>query len=383
MKTKLLTFLLFLLISNAAQSQTNTTDYVSGVLGATFLTMNGTDMYVLGSENIYRIDTTINNPTPTTIYTVPNDFYLVNFTLNGNLFYIALENYIQSTDTFLGGKIISLDLNNLSSPAQDIYTTGEYISSITNNGSTIYITAETLLNPPSFEPFITHLDKIDASIPNPTAQVIVNNVTNTSVVKGNIIDNNIIYLSSIDDQKILTIDVSQNNPSVNTLVSSRFSRGLFKSGNDLYMSNGSLITKIDLTNPTVGSTDIAVNSTYQDTNNGSLFFANFRDVILVGNKIYATLQNQGRVVQAIDMTLSTNDFNNQLSNVFVYNKKNELYINGLNNQNHNIEIYTISGQKIVSKSISPTNNTIDINSLSTGIYILKIDNQFIQKIIKN
>ena len=249
MKTKLLTLLLFVFISNTIESQTSTTDYVAGVIDATLLTIDGTDMYVLGSENIYKIDTTISNPTPTVIYTVESDFFLVSFTINDGLLYVALENYIQATDTFLGGKIIAIDLNNLSNPAQDIYSTGEYISSITNDGSTIYITAETLVNPPNFEPFITHLDKIDASISNPTAQLIVNDVTDTSVVIGNIFDNNIIYLSSTDDNEILTIDVSQSSPTVNVLASSTFSRGLFKSGNELYVSSGNLINKFDVTNP--------------------------------------------------------------------------------------------------------------------------------------
>ncbi|WP_047547652.1 T9SS type A sorting domain-containing protein [Psychroserpens sp. Hel_I_66] len=382
MKTKLLTLMLFVFISNIIYSQTSTTDYVSGVADATFLTMNGTNMYVLGSENIYRIDTTLNDPTPTVIYTVENDFFLVNFTINNNLIYVALENYIQATDTFVGGKIISIDLNNLSNPAQDIYTTGEYISSITNNGSTLYITAETMLNPPEFEPFSTHLDEIDASIPNPTAQLIVNNVTNTSVVRGNIFDNNIIYLSSTDDNEILTIDVSQSSPDVNVLASSTFSRGLFKSGNELYLANGSLINKIDVTNPSAGPTSVAINTTYEDTNDGNLFFANFRDVVLVGNMIYATLQNQGKIVQAIDTTLSLNDFSNQLSSVFTYNNKDNIYINGLDNQIHNIKIYNLTGSEILTKSVTSNKNSIEIKQLSNGMYILNIDNKETFKFIK-
>ena len=381
MKTNLLTFFLFIIISNSIESQTDTTDYVSGIVDANFLTMNGTNMYVLGSENIYSIDTTLSNPTPTIIYTVPNDFFLVNFTINGNLIYIALENYIQATDTFLGGKIISLDLNNVSNPTQDIYTTGEYISSITNNGSTIYITAETLLNAPSFEPFITHLDEIDANISNPTAQVIANNVTNTSVVTSITFDNDIVYISSSDDEEILKIDVNQSSPTVDVLTNSTFSRGIFKSGNELYMTYGSLIRKIDVTNPSAGSTSVAVNTTYQDTNpnDGSLFYANFRDVVLVGNKVYATLANQGKVVEAIDMTLSTNEFN--LTNINIYNNENNIYVNGLNNVK-DINIFSISGQLLVNKKLSSNNNSIDISTLASGIYLLNIGNEKTFKFVK-
>ncbi len=375
MKTKLLATLFFVFISNTIKSQTSATDYVSGVTDATYLTMKGTDMYVLGSTNIYKIDTTVSSPTPTVIYSAQSNFFLINFTINGNLLYVALENYIAATDTFVGSKIISIDLNNLLNPAQDIYSTAEFISSITNNGSTIYITSETPTNPPNYEPFTTHLDEIDASNPNPTAQVIVNNVTNTSVLRDAIFDNNIIYLSSTDDNEILTIYVSQSTPTVNTLASSEFSRGLFKSGNELYISNGSLINKLDVTNPTAGSTSVAVNNTYQDTNNGTPFFANFRDVVLVGNTVYMTLQNQGKILKAIDMTLSEEDFTNLLLSITIYNDENKLSVNGLESQNHSIKIYSLTGSKILCKNINSNENSIDISKLSKGIYLLNVDDK--------
>lgn len=384
MKTKLLSLLLFVLLSSTIKSQTSTTDYVAGVVDATYLTMNGTDMYVLGSTNIYKIDTTVSNPTPTIIYTTQSDFFLVNFTTNGSLLYVVLENYIVATDTFVGGKIISLDLNNLSNPTQDIYTTGEYISSITNNGTTVYITAETPTNPPNFEPFTTHLDEIDASSPNPTAQVIVNNVTNTSVIRGSVFDNNTIYFSSSDDEQILTIDVSQSNPTVGILLNnSAFSRGIFKSNNELYISNGNSINKLDVTNPSAGLTVIAVNDTYQDTNDGNTFFANFRDVALVGNTVYATLQNQGRVVQAIDMTLSTNNIE-VINDFSIYPNPTK----GLIEIQSSIAVKNVSIYNSTGRLIRQFNTSrIDISNLETGLYLVEIktikDEIITKKLIKN
>jgi hypothetical protein len=381
MKTKLLTLLLFVCFAHTIQSQTNTSDYVSGVTDANFLAMSGTTMYVLGSENIYSINTALNNPTPTTIYTVPVNFYLVNFTINGNIMYIALENYIIATETFNGGKIISLDLNNLSNPAEDIYTTGEYISSITNNGSTLYITAETLVNPPSFEPFITHLDEINASLPSPTAEVVVNNVTESSVIRGMTFSNNIVYLASSDDNEILMIDVNQSTPTVDVLNNSTYSRGIFISGNELYLTYGSLISKIDVINPSAGPTYVAVNSTYQDINpnDGSQYYANFRDVVIVNNKIYATLANQGRVVQATDLTISTNEFH--VDNIKIYNNKNKVSVTGLKNEKET-RIFNISGQLLITKKLSSNNNSIDISTLSSGIYLLNMDNGKTFKFVK-
>jgi len=382
MKTKLLTLLLFIFIANSAKSQTEIVDYVSGLTDPTYVVMSGTDMYVLGSLNLYSIDTTINNPTPTILYTVPNDFFLVNFTINGNLIYIALENYIQSTDTFLGGRIVSLDLNNIAQPTVDIYSTPEYISSLTNNGSTIYLAAETLTNPPNFEPFSSHLDMIDASISNPTAQTIVSNLNDTSVIRGMLFDNNQVYMSSSDDNSIFIIDVTQiNQPVITEIDNLNFNRGIFKSGNELYMANGSLTNKIDLTNPSGGLTAVAINTTYQDTNNGNSFNANFRDVVLVGNTMYMTLLNQGKVVQAADMTLSTNEFDSDLMNVRFYNNANNMYVTGLNNIK-NAKIFSLTGQILMSKKLSSNNNSIDISHLSSGIYLLNIDNKKTFKFIK-
>ncbi|WP_026976419.1 T9SS type A sorting domain-containing protein [Flavobacterium tegetincola] len=384
MKIKLLSLFFVLLLSNTIYSQTNTTDYASGLTDATYLKMNGTDMYVLGSQNIYKIDTAASNPTPTVIYTVPSGFSLVHFTINANLLYVALENYIAATETFLGGKIIAVDVNNLSNPAQDIYTTSEYISSVTNVGATLYITAETLLNPPSFEPFMTHLDVIDASVASPTAQTLVTNVTNTSVIGGSVYDNAIVYLSSQDDDEILSINVSQAVPTVTTFQTFSFSRGLFKLNNELYMSNGSLIKKIDVTNPSAGSNSVAVNAAYQDTNpnDGSLFFANFRDVVVVGNTIYATLKNQGKVVQAVDTTLDTKDFNNQLSEISLYNNQNQVSVNGLTDESYNVRIYSLTGAEMIEQNISPDENSIDISQLSNGMYLLTIDDQQTYKFAK-
>ncbi|TYA59009.1 T9SS type A sorting domain-containing protein [Formosa maritima] len=381
MKTRLLTLLLFIFIANNVNSQTNTSDYVSGLTDPTYLSMNGTDMYVLGSVNLYRIDTTINNPIPTIIYTVPENFYLVNFTINGNLIYIALENYVEATDLFLGGRIESIDLNNLAQPAEFIYSTNEYISSLTNNGSTIYFTAETLVSPPDFEPFISHLDSIDASISDPEPETIISGLSDTSVIRGMLFDNNLVYLSSSDDNDILSIDVSQPNPIANTVVSGSFARGIFKSGNQLYMANGSLITKIDVTNPSAGSTAVAINSTYQDINNGNPFFANFRDVVLVGNMVYATLLNQGKVVKAIDNTLAISEYNSDLDAISFYNNKNTIHVTGLKN-NIDVKIFSLTGQNILSEKLSINNNSMDISNLSNGVYLLNIDNKKTFKFVK-
>ncbi|MGJ8594077.1 MAG: T9SS type A sorting domain-containing protein [Aquaticitalea sp.] len=383
MKTKLLSLLLIIVTAYSATSQTEIEDYASGMVEPNYLAMSGTDMYVLGATDIYRIDTTSNTPTPVSIYTVPADYYLVNFTINGNLIYIALENYIEASDTFLGGRIVSFDLNNPAQPTVELFSTPEYISSLTNDGSTIYFASETLVNPPSFEPFITHLDMIDASLPNPTAQTIVNDLNDTSVIAGMFYDDNEVFMSSSDDNSIFAIDIFDiNNPVVVEIENLNYNRGIFKSGDDLYLANGSLINKLNLDDNTSNDlTPVAVNSTYEDVNNGTTFFANFRDVVLIGNTVYMTLRNQGLIVRAVDATLTVNEFESPLANVAVYNDANTIYIKGLSATN-NAHIYSLNGQSLMHKELSSNNNAMDISQLSSGIYILNIDNQKTFKFVK-
>lgn len=382
MKTKLLALLLFLFVVNTAKSQTEISDYASGMADPFKILLSGTDMYVIGSQNIYRIDTTVNNPTPTVIYTISNnDLHPVNFTINNNIIYIVFENYIESTETFLGGVIKSLDLNNLSNPAQDVYATTEYISAITNDGSTLYITAETLTDFPNYEPFITHLDKINTAVPSPTAVLIANNVTNTSVVNSMIFDAGMVYILSSDDSKILKVDVNQSNPAINILTDYIHSKGVFKSGNDLYLANGSLISKVNVTNPAAGSTAVAINTTYSYNlpDGRGANWENFEDVVLIGNKVFATLSNQGKVVQAVDATLSADTFN--LNYLDIYNDKSNIYVNGLKEVKE-VTIFSVTGQLLVNKKMSSTINSIDISSLTNGIYLMNINNEKTIKFVK-
>lgn len=383
MKTKLLTLLLSIVIVINSYSQTEITDYVSGLSDPTYISMSGSDMYVLGSQNLYVIDTASASPSPNIIYTAPTDFFLVNFTINGNLIYMAQENYVESTDTFLGGRIVSIDLSNISNPATEIYNTNEYISSLTNNGTTIYFSAETLINPPNFDPFFTHIDMIDSSLPNPTAENIVPNASDNSVYEDMIFDDNILFISSQDDTAIHNVDVTQNNPTVNDEATNlSFNRGIFKLGDELYISDGNLINKIEIGNPSASLIPVAINTTYEDTNNGNPFYANFRDVLLIGNTMYMTLLNQGKIVQALDTTLSINEFDSELQQISIYNNENNIYVNGFNNI-LNIKIYSISGQEIMTKKLTLNNNLIDISSLSNGIYLLNIENKKTLKFIKN
>ncbi|GIZ10181.1 T9SS type A sorting domain-containing protein [Flavobacterium sp. UMI-01] len=382
MKTKLLSLLFLLVFSTITYSQTEGTDYASGMDDPTIMVANGTDLYVMGATNIYKIDTTSPTPTPVSIYNTAADHYLVNICINGNTMYMAQENYQVSTDSFLGGRIFSLNLSNLLAPASLIFTSPEYISSLTNNGSIIYFTSETLTNPPSFEPFTTHVDKIDASTPSPIAETIIANLNTDSVARDIQFYNNQLFISSADDSVIFNIDVTQGTPTAQTLLSGlSFNRGIFLHNNVLYFAGGHLINKFPLDSSLSSPIAVAKNTTYQDSNNGSPFNANFRDVAIIGNTIYMTLSNQGKVLKVVDTSLGTDEFASNFNDITIYNTKNKLYASGFEDT-VNTTIYNLSGQKLISKKLSPNNNLIDISTLSKGVYLFNIENQKTVKFIK-
>ncbi|ARV08403.1 hypothetical protein BTO05_01620 [Winogradskyella sp. PC-19] len=76
-------------------------------------------------------------------------------------------------------------------------------------------------------------------------------------------------------------------------------------------------------------------------------------------------------------TLSNTDFN--FSNYSIYpNPTNSiLSIKGLKTS-ENVEVYNLSGQKLLTKTIDTNRNTINVSQLSAGIYFLKINNESIK-----
>lgn len=85
----------------------------------------------------------------------------------------------------------------------------------------------------------------------------------------------------------------------------------------MYVTNAHEIEKIDVNNPAATLDFIGSQTTYQDTFNGTPYYANFRDVVLIGNKLYMTLEEQGRIVTIIDTTLGTPNFSGQTLKMYL------------------------------------------------------------------
>lgn len=72
-------------------------------------------------------------------------------------------------------------------------------------------------------------------------------------------------------------------------------------------------------------------------------------------------------------TLSINEFD---ANSFSYSYNKDLKTLDLDSSNfaiNNVEIYSLQGQSVLSKSLSNTNESIDVSSLNVGLYLVKVN----------
>ena len=377
MKTKLLFTILFISIFSASYSQQEATDYLSNLEEPSAIINKGNILYVQGPKKLYEINTALGSPTANVIYISENDFYMSNLTINGNIIYISEENYIESTNTYIGSRIITLDTNNPGAPLNVIYTTPQYVSALAITGSTIYFSAETA--PDAEDKFTVQVKKIDSTNPA-VAEIVVNNLTQDKEATDMAFYNNNLMISVGGHGKVFGFDITDPVISVSEYMSSlNFNKGLFVDGNNVFIAEGNLIGTKPL-NAQASLTYVAQNTTYKDNING-IFNANFRDVVLIGDKLYMTLLNQGKVVTVQDSSLSNDKFNEDLKTVSIYNSKTSLTVSGLEN-NHTATIYNTSGQLIATKALSSNENSIDLSSFNNGAYILKLDNQQTFKFIK-
>ncbi|WP_163411453.1 T9SS type A sorting domain-containing protein [Flavobacterium ajazii] len=360
---KLLFTLFSFAIFSISYSQQEATDYISGLSEPSAIINKGNILYAQGPKNLYEINTASGSPTANVIYTAAANFYMTNLTISGNIIYIAEENYDEVANVSFGCRIISIDTNNPGAGITVIYSTPQYVSSLAITGSTIYFTAETA--PDANDNFTLQVQKID--LLNPVATIVKNSVTTDNDANDLAIYENHVYISVGGKGKIYVFDIADPTNLGDDDFS--FNKGIFFSNQRLFITEGNLITM--MTANSSNRTTVAQNTTYKDNNNGTPFNANFRDVVLIGDKLYMTLLNQGKVVTVQDATLSNKEFNQDLKAVSVYNSKTELIVSGLEN-NHQADIYNLSGQLLATKQVSANDNSIDISSYSHGAYIIKL-----------
>ncbi len=79
--------------------------------------------------------------------------------------------------------------------------------------------------------------------------------------------------------------------------------------------------------------------------------------------------------------LSITDFKQELIEIYPNPTNHKIYINGLNTS-ETIQIYSITGQKLLKTLINNNSYSLDVSKLSNGIYFIKIKNQVLKFIKK-
>jgi hypothetical protein len=380
MKTKLLFTVLCFAFYSHSFSQLEASGYLSNLEEPSGMINQGNILYVQGPKNLYQVNTALTSPAAATIYTAATNFYMTNLAISGNVIYISEENYDEVADEFLGSRIIALDLNNLAAPVNVVYTSTQYVSSLAIKDAIIYFSSET--DPDEDDNFTVQIHKIDSTLPNPTATVLVSNLSENEEANDMAFYNNNLLISVGGVGKVFGFDASDEvivaSEYINNL---NFNKGLFVTGNSLFLAEANLIgtKQLDIT---ASLTPVAKNTLYQDIYNGVPFNANFRDVVLIGNTLYMTLANQGRVVAVQDESfLSANEFDADLNTISIYNTTTEIVVSGLES-NQTAALYNLSGQLLVTKNLSFNDNSMDVSSYPKGLYFLKLENQKIFKLIK-
>ncbi len=347
---------------------------------------DGNTIYLNGWENIYTIDTTAGTPSANLIYTLPANFYAYKTLKLGNNLFILVENWIEATDTFVGMQIVKLNLTNIAAGTQTVISSPNFIASFALVGNTIYYSKEIET---ATDVYSTDIYSIDATQSSPTPILEYANIGLNDVSVDDVeVYNNVLYISSSGAEKIIKFDLASSTAVpvdyLNT-TDLNFNKGIFiTSTGYLYVTNAHEIEKIDINNSAATLDFVGNQTTYQDTFNGNPYLANFRDVVLIGNKLYMTLEEQGKVLTITNATLGTSDFSNE--NIKMYPNPTSSILN-LNFSNQKtidkVVVVDISGKIVLQQN--QNTSQINVEKLAKGLYIIEVYSQngkFSSKFIK-
>ncbi|WP_411896231.1 T9SS type A sorting domain-containing protein [Winogradskyella sp. A2] len=360
MKTKLL----FTLLITSFYLQAQVTDFVTGLTNEpNRLIIDNDVIYVIGVSapgEIIEIDLANSTPSGNVIFTTPNGFGIGGIFKDGDIIYIS--RYDDSTGV---SSLISFNINTPSSTTTIVSNLG-FVSTIEKINNDLYFTDEDLTNGG------TELKKVDIS--NPIIETVVSGLTNPQDMEYN---GNDLYIGDRDAGGgtgiIYSVDISAGTPTLNSFISNVNARGVYVYNDFLYFSDSGNIKKAPFSNPSNITTEAI-------DNDGNPEF--LRDVVISGTNLYMPQETSGKIVTKEDLTLSINNFNSQLLNLSIYNNQNEVYINGLSNENRNVKIFSLTGSKVLERISNSNNNSIDISNLTNGIYLLNIDNIKTFKFVK-
>jgi|GEM_PF-4439287 len=361
MKTKLLFTLLIASIYTNAQ----VTDFVTGLSNEpNRLILNDDVIYVTGVSapgEIIAIDLASSTPSGNVIFTAPAGFGVGGIFKEGNIIYLA------SVDDATGDStLISFNVNTPNSTTTIASGFG-FISSLEKINNNLYFTEDVSSGG-------AVLKKVDITINNPSAETVVSGLTNPQDMEYN---GSELYIGDRDAGGgigiIYSVDVSSNTPTLNSFITNVNVRGVYVYNDFLYFSDAGVIKKAPFSN----SSNITTEA--MDTGMTTDFL---RDVVISGANLYMPQENFGKIVTKEDLTLSTTNFDSNISNILINNRESEIYISGMSIKKHIVKIYSLSGAKIFEKKLDLFENSISIDKLSKGIYLLNIDNKKTFKFVK-
>lgn len=82
-----------------------------------------------------------------------------------------------------------------------------------------------------------------------------------------------------------------------------------------------------------------------------------------------------------DDTLSTNENNLEILNIFVSNRSKELIVSGQLQENTRLDVYDIYGRQVVSIQLDSfiAQNRINLSSVNGGVYVVNLQNKIGRK----
>jgi len=341
---KKIIFLLFVTAANFSLLSAQTTDVVTGINDVVRILLDGNNLYYSDDNSVRRVDITESAPTPELV--IDGLISPAGLAVNGNDLYVA---------EFSAGRISVIDMSS-ETPTREDFVTG--------------------LNTPNFllldGNFLYYSDnndnvvaRFDITAATPTAELIATSNVNFSPL-GMSIQGNILYMAQGLSNRVSKVDVTSGIIQPEDVVTSvNRPIGIQVRDNILYVSeflddkisfkdlstSGPLT--IDLVTGLLGPTDIAINDT-------TIFI----------------IEKDENKISKIENVLGLAE--NVTENFSVYPNPTTNIINISNlTEDSPYSIYDVTG-KVVAKGIVSPLESIDVSALTSGNYMLQLNNTSIK-----
>ncbi|NIJ43618.1 hypothetical protein FHR24_000057 [Wenyingzhuangia heitensis] len=356
MKIKLL--FIFLITTFCVDAQVN--DFITGINSPKRLIIDNNVIYVKGGlpGKIYQINLSDISPSASVLFnslpTSGGPFEIGGLVKVGDVFYISYIN-----DDVGDSTLASFNINT-PTVLNNIVTGLGFVNALGFYNNELYFTENSLAGGGAT------LNKIDVTVNNPTVVNVVGGFLKPQDLE---FKNSILYIGDREAEKIYSVDVSLSSPSVNTFVSGVSTEGIYVFNEFLYYTDIGVVKKVQLKN----SSDVT--TVAEDTDHNK----ELRDIVISGTTLYMPQESVGKIVTKGDLTLSVKGLDNEISGISMRNDK--LTIQGLKKGNNNITIYNLEGKMMMNKELSLNNNSFNVSHLSSGVYVLKI-NDHVYRFVK-